>query len=69
MKRSFCHLTLADRRQVEQWRLMKMSATEIAQRLGRHRSTVFRELQRNRHHDSEIPELTGYWGVLAQKLG
>ena len=37
-------------------------------RLGRHRSTVFRELRRNRHHDAEIPELRGYWGVLAQKL-
>lgn len=68
MKRRFSHLTLADRRQIERWRLMKMSATDIARRLGRHRSTVFRELQRNRHHDAEIPELTGYWGVLAQKL-
>lgn len=68
MKRCYSHLTLADRRQIERWRLMKMSATEIARRLGRHRSTVFRELRRNRHHDAEIPELTGYWGVLAQKL-
>ncbi|MET3615693.1 IS30 family transposase, partial [Rhizobium aquaticum] len=68
MKTRYSHLTLADRRQIERWRLMKMSATEIAERLGRHRSTVFRELRRNRHHDVEIPELTGYWCVLAQKL-
>ena len=68
MKTRYSHLTLIDRRQIERWRLMKMSATEIAERLGRHRSTVFRELRRNRHHDVEIPELTGYWCVLAQKL-
>lgn len=68
MKTRYSHLTLADRRQIERWRLMKMSATEIAERLGRHRSTVFRELRRNRHHDVEIPELNGYWCVLAQKL-
>ncbi|MET3615828.1 IS30 family transposase [Rhizobium aquaticum] len=42
MKTRYSHLTLADRRQIERWRLMKMSATEIAERLGRHRSTVFR---------------------------
>ncbi|MET3614381.1 IS30 family transposase, partial [Rhizobium aquaticum] len=68
MKTRYSHLTLADRRQIERWRLMKMSATEIAERLGRHRSTVFRELRRNRHNDVEIPELTGYWCVVAQKL-
>ncbi|WP_256947180.1 MULTISPECIES: hypothetical protein [Haematobacter] len=36
-----------------------MSGEEIARKLDRHRSTVFCELRRNRHHDAEIPELTG----------
>ena len=35
MKTRYGHLTLADRRQIERWRLMKMSAAEIAERLGR----------------------------------
>ncbi|WP_442966695.1 helix-turn-helix domain-containing protein [Rhizobium sp. C1] len=35
MKTRYSHLTLAYRRQIERWRLMKMSATEIAERLGR----------------------------------
>lgn len=61
MKRRYSHLTLADRRQIERWRLMKMSGDEIARRLGRHRSTVSRKRRRNRHHDAEIPELTGCW--------
>lgn len=68
MKTRFSHLTLSDRRQIERWRLARMSATEIASRLGRHRSTVFRELRRNRYHDAEIPELSGYWSVPAQKI-
>ena len=69
MKTRYSRLTLADRRQIERWWLMNMSATEIARRLARHRSTEFRELRRNRHHDAELPELSGYWGVLAQKSG
>lgn len=66
MKTRYSHLTLADRRQIERWRLMKMRAAEIAEQLGRHRSTVLRELRRNRHNDVEIPELTGYWCALAR---
>ena len=69
MKTRYSRLTLAERRQIERWWLMNMSATEIARRLARHRSTEFRELRRNRHHDAELPELSGYWGVLAQKSG
>lgn len=67
MKTCFSHLTFADRRQSERWRQMKMSGDEMARRLGRHRSTVFRDLRRNRHHDAEIPELSGYWGLLAHE--
>ncbi|PZQ46249.1 MAG: hypothetical protein DI556_20935 [Rhodovulum sulfidophilum] len=68
MKTRFSHLTLSDRRQIERWRLARRSATDIAARLGLHRSTVFRELRRNRYHDAEIPELSGYWSVPTQKI-
>ena len=45
-----------------------MSPDEMARRLGRHRSTIFRELRRNHFHDSEVPTLSGYWGIVAQGL-
>ncbi len=45
MKTRYSHLTLADRRQIERWRLMKMSATIIealrALPLAAHRSVAF----------------------------
>ena len=34
----------------------------------RHRSAVFRELRRNHYRDSELPELTGYYGLLAHEI-
>ena len=69
MKTRYCHLTLADRRQIERcWRQMRMSATEITRRLGRPRSAVFRELRRNRCHDAELPHLNGCWCMVAQRI-
>ena len=66
MKVWFSHLSLSERRKIERWRQMKLSPDEMARRLGRHRSTIFRELRRNHFHDSEIPKLSGYWCVVAQ---
>ena len=66
MKVRFSHLSLSERRKIERWRQMKLSPDEMARRLGRHRSTIFRELRRNHFHDSEIPKLSGYWCVVAQ---
>ena len=68
MKRRFSHLTLDDRRKIERWRHLKLSPDEMARRLGRHRSTIFRELRRNHYHDVDTPKLRGYWGVLAQRF-
>ncbi|WP_162683462.1 helix-turn-helix domain-containing protein [Rhodobacteraceae bacterium DSL-40] len=68
MKRRYSQLSLDNRRRIERLRHAQVSADEIARRLGRHRSTIFRELVRNRHHDAEIPELTACRVVLAQKL-
>lgn len=47
MKRQFSHLTLDDRRQIERWRLIRLSPDDMAHRLGHHRSTILRELRRN----------------------
>ncbi|WP_314188463.1 IS30 family transposase [Paracoccus yeei] len=66
MKVRFSHLSLSERRKIERWRQMKLSPDEMARRLGRHRSTIFRELRRNHFHDSDIPKLSGYWCVVAQ---
>ena len=46
MKVRFSHLSLSERRKIERWRQMKLSPDEMAHRLGRHRSTIFRELGR-----------------------
>ena len=37
----------------------------IAERLGRDRSTIFRELRRNHFTDAERPKVVGYFGVVA----
>ena len=71
MKVRYSHLSLADRRRIERWRHARMSPDEMARRLGRHRSTIFRELRRNHFHNSEVPKLSGYWCIfeLWLKLG
>ena len=39
---------------------MGLSVDVIAEKLGRHRSTIFRQLRRNTFIDKEWPELDGY---------
>jgi transposase, IS30 family len=53
-------LTLWEREQIAQFRSQQLSKAEIARQLGRHRSTIGRELTRN----SDGP---GYWASSAQK--
>ncbi|WPY96874.1 IS30 family transposase [Limimaricola variabilis] len=60
-------LDLRERRLLEDLLQAKMSVANIAARLSRHRSTIYREIQRNRFEDSELPQLSGYYGMLAQK--
>lgn len=40
----------------------------IAEKLGRHRSTIFRELSRNAFDDVQMPELSGYYCVTANEM-
>lgn len=48
MPRPYIHLSLEDRRKIARWLDAKMPVLEMAQHLGRHRSTIHRELKRNR---------------------
>jgi IS30 family transposase len=60
-------LGLRERRTIEDMLNAKMSVDKIAVEIGRHRSTVFREIKRNRYIDKELPNLSGYYGVTAQR--
>ena len=40
----------------------------IAAALGRHRSTIHREIARNWWRDAEVPQAEGYWPLTAQDL-
>ncbi|CAN7671268.1 helix-turn-helix domain-containing protein [Pararhizobium sp. LjRoot235] len=42
----------------EQQREDRLHAEVIAEKLGRHRSTILRELRRNTFEDQQIPDLT-----------
>ena len=60
-------LGLRERRTIEDFLNAKMSVGRIAAEIGRHRSTVFREIKRNRYVDEELPKLNGYYGMTAQR--
>ena len=60
------HLSIDERRQIEQWKAAKVSVDEIADRLKRHRSTIFREIKRNQFQDAALPKVGGYFSLVAQ---
>ena len=62
----YSHLTLEERRKIDKWYDARMPVPEIADRLGRAPSSIYRELKRNVYEDTEIPELNGYYSVTAQ---
>ena len=64
-RRTYSQITLDERRKIERWHAAKISVDVIAEKLGRHRSTIFRELKRNRFDDPEMLELAGYYGPIA----
>jgi len=68
MGREYSHLGQDERLKLAAWRDAKMPVAEIALRLGRSPSTLYRELRRNWFVDDEIPWLTGYHGVTAQRM-
>lgn len=45
-----------------------MSVDEVAAEIGRHRSTVYREMRRNRFVDDELPKLTDLRAAVIARL-
>ena len=66
MGERYNHLSLPERQQIARLRDAKVPATEIARRLGRHVSTVHRELYRNRVDEGDW--LRGYFAIAAQQI-
>ena len=47
MPKSYCHLTYEERCQIEALKKSGLSVVLIAEQLGRHRATIYREINRN----------------------
>ena len=62
----YCHLKLDERRKLAKWIEAKMPISEIADRLGRDPSTIYRDIKRNRYTDGDLPELNGYHALVAR---
>ena len=61
----YYHLSLKERRKLAKWFEAKMPIAEIADRLGRDASTIYRDIKRNQYTDTELPELNGYHALVA----
>lgn len=68
MHRCYSHLTLADRRRLYQMKERKVPIAEMARQLGRHRSTIYREIKRNTFRDRELPDYDGYHSTVADDI-
>lgn len=68
MAYAYLHLDLDERRRIYRLHAKKLSVAAIARELGRHRSTIFRELRRNAWADPEHKAYDGYFPVTAQDL-
>lgn len=68
MSRCYLQLTLADRRRLQQMIARKVPVNVMARQLGRHRSTIYREIRRNTFRDREIPDYDGYYCTVADDI-
>ncbi|EAQ23486.1 IS30-like element ISRssp4 family transposase [Roseovarius sp. 217] len=66
MGRCYPHLNLDERRNLAKWLEAKISIKEIADRLCRDASTIYREIKRNSCRFDDQPELNGYHALAAQ---
>src|SRR5918994_3221838 len=60
----YTHVSLAERREIARMHAAKIPIRVMAERLQRHRSTIYREIKRNWVHDEE-PLYRGYYHVAA----
>ncbi|PZX09633.1 IS30 family transposase [Palleronia aestuarii] len=64
---SHTELDLRERREIEDLLNAPVSIAKIAAQIGGHRSTVYREIKRNRFEDTELPYLIGYYGMSVRR--
>lgn len=67
MKRTYSQIDIDERRKIAHWRMAGISVNVIAEKLGRHRSTIFREIKRNAFVDQQMPDLNGYYCVMVNE--
>ncbi|WP_409995433.1 helix-turn-helix domain-containing protein [Rhizobium leguminosarum] len=60
MERTYSPIDLNERRKIARWRMAGLTVGITAEKLGQHRSTIFRELKRNMFVDKVVPDLNGY---------
>lgn len=68
MERTYSQIDMDERRKIARWKTAGISVTVIAEKLGCHRSTIFRELRRNAFEDSAMDDLNGYYCVTAHEM-
>ncbi len=68
MTRTYSQIDMDERRRIARWRMAGIGVEIIAEKLGRHRSTSFREIKRNTFVDPQMPDLSGYYCVTANAM-
>ncbi len=68
MSNCYSQITLAERRRLFELKQLKLPLGDIARLMGRHRSTIYREIKRNSFRDAEIPDYNGYHSVVADNI-
>jgi|GEM_PF-1484397 len=68
MDRTYSHIDLDERRKIARWRMAGLGVDIIAEKLGRHRSTIFREIKRNMFVDKVLPDLSDCYCVTAHDM-
>lgn len=65
MSNCYSEITLPERRQLFELKQLKVPLGDIARLMGRHCSTIYREIKCNSFRDTEIPDYNGYYSVVA----
>lgn len=68
MSQCYTQLALADSRRLHQLVAARVPVNEMARQLGRHRSTIYREIKRNTFQDRDLPDYDGYYSTVAHDI-